>query len=295
MEGAVRGRAELTAPAFSIVSGDWLTASHGAFPADSPQGEELLARLEARRASRADYNRWVRDGADPNELARLAAEARGAKTGGGDGAADDGGGGTSIGSALADLEEVGYGYGEEYDTAARRRDIKAGRVSGGVRVEGARYSGVKPRGATPERLRRMLHGVDFAEQADADGGGAGSSEAEVDDADLPTDDLLDPGERGGERRDSTSDAAAQHDDNEGGGAAAIDGADGKGVEGDGESHGNYRVALQTELPSDRAAAAAAAAAARPKEPSVTELDVYAPPVEGETEIEMQLRCAAQAD
>jgi len=141
----------------------------------------------------------------------------------------------------------------------------------------------------------MLHGVDFAEQADADGGGAGSSEAEADDADLPTDDLLDPGESGGERRDSTSDAAAQHDDNEGGGAAAIDGADGKGVEGDGESHGNYRAALQTELPSDRAAAAAAAAAARPKEPSVTELDVYAPPVEGETEIEMQLRCAAQAD
>ena len=37
MEGCVRGRAELDAPSYSIVSGDWMTGSY-AWPAESVQG-----------------------------------------------------------------------------------------------------------------------------------------------------------------------------------------------------------------------------------------------------------------
>ena len=85
------------------------------------QGRELIARTEARRASRSDYNKWVSDGANKKALAKLAGNARSAarKISGETTGDDDDDDGRSVGDELEDLESVDYGYGEEFGRPRR--------------------------------------------------------------------------------------------------------------------------------------------------------------------------------
>ena len=263
LDGAVRGRPELSAPAFSIVSGDWLTSSH-AFPADSMEGEELLMQLEARRTSRADYNRWVRDGSDPKALARLADEVRKINQDkealGGD--ADKGN--MSMSSTLANLEEVGYGYGDDFAMTTHGRE----------RVEGAHYRGVKPRGVTPERMRRMVHGV-HGVHAESGGGSIGAVEEIIRQREMDQVSPRDP--KIGDRQRKTEDQVAAEE----GAAEAVGAAADKDVEAD---TSDYRAELQTVLPSSQESKDSH------RKPSILEIDDHSPPVPGETDIEAQLRC-----
>lgn len=259
LDGAVHVRPELKSPAFSIVSGDWLTSSH-AFPAESAQGEELLARLEARRAARTDYNTWVRDGSDPQALERLAAEVRKSQK---DLQCDANTSAVNISNTLNDLEKSGYGYGEDFLMTVQGRD----------RVEAAKYRGTTPRGATPERLRRMIHGVHTGKPSE-DGVG------EVDGITHRTQDL--PGSHGlqvGDEHENDEHArmhmATEVTSTVTGPAAPEDG------EGDAT---DYRAELQTVLPSSKAATD------NHREISVMELDEASPPIPGETDFEAQLRC-----
>ena len=259
LDGAVHGRPELTAPAFSIVSGDWLTSSH-AFPADSVQGEDLLTRLEARRAARADYNTWVRDGSDPQALERLAAEVRRSQK---NLQGDANNSAVDSRNTLNDLEKSGYGYGEDFAMTIQGRD----------RVEAAKYRGATPRGTTPERLRRMIHGAN-TDKPGEDGVG------EVDGITLRTQDL--PGSHGlqvGDEHENDEHArmhTATEPTSAGSGAATPEDGEGDATD--------YRAELQTVLPSSKADKDSH------REVSITELDEDSPPIPGETDFEAQLRC-----
>jgi hypothetical protein len=258
LDGAVHGRPELTAPAFSVVTGDWLTSSH-AFPADSAQGEELLARLQARRAARADYNSWVRDGSDLQALERLAAEVRKSQKNA-QGDADHGA--VNVSNTLNDLKKAGYGYGDDFATTIQGRD----------RAE--KYRAATPRGATPERMRRMIHGIHTGEPGE-DGAGT------VDGITHRTQDLSGSHLRQfSDEHGQENEQAKLHISNE----ATSTGAGAAGPE-DGEGGAtNYRAELQTVLPSSQVAKSSN------RELSITEIDEHSPPIPGETDFEAQLRC-----
>ena len=150
---SIRGRGHLREPAYSVISGDWVTRSV-AWPADSNAGRELLARTEARRASRADYNRWVRDGADPKALEQMAQEARAAEA-----------------KAVAESAEQAEAVRAVLTAESRENNDGAAAQKGG----GGERVAMIPSSATPNRLLLMMHGMGGAAAEAAQQGAQGAS------------------------------------------------------------------------------------------------------------------------
>lgn len=214
---------------------------------EASHGEEVL-QLETERASRTDYNRWVSSDSDPKALTWKL---------------DDENRAVSTSSALADLEEVGYGYGDDFTMTLHGRE----------RAKAVIYRGGK-RGTTPERMRRMARGLHADEPDEHATEIADQTSQHIVGDQADSHDLQAHLEQGNADEPSRMHLTGKSQVS----ASTIE---------DGESAADYRAELQTVLPSSQKAEDESH-----REPSILEMDKHSPPVPGETEFEVQLRCAS---